>query len=374
MIYQRGKWKTWWYRFRIAGRIVHESTRTQSKTLAREAERRRRRELVECYNRIEKRTLPPTFERASQDWQASRQGRLAEATLRIGRESLKHLLPVFGSNLLCDISAEDIQAYQSKRRREGAAQGRTVNIEVGVLRAILTAHKLWDTLSGDVHMLAERKDAGKALTHDEERRLLEATGGIDSACHTATLLALNTAMRHDEIRRLQWRQIDWQGRTVAVGKSKTAAGTGRVIPLNMAALDALVKWAGRFPQAQPEHYIFPWCESRHIDPTGPTKGWRTAWRNALKRAGMKCRFHDLRVTCITKLAEGQASDMTIMAIAGHVSRRMLEHYSRIRMDAKRRAVDALNKPLEPAILDAGVNQNSNQIEAGESERVAKLLN
>lgn len=66
--------------------------------------------------------------------------------------------------------------------------------------------------------------------------------------------------------------------------------------------------------------------------------------------------------------------MTIMAVAGHVSRRMLEHYSRIRMDAKRRAVDALNKPLEPAIFDAGVNQNSNQIEAGESERVAKLLN
>jgi hypothetical protein len=35
------------------------------------------------------------------------------------------------------------------------------------------------------------------------------------------------------------------------------------------------------------------------------------------------RFHDLRHTCITKLAESQASDMTIMAIAGHVSKRML---------------------------------------------------
>ncbi len=66
--------------------------------------------------------------------------------------------------------------------------------------------------------------------------------------------------------------------------------------------------------------------------------------------------------------------MTIMAIAGHVSRRMLEHYSRIRMDAKRRALDALNKPLEPAVFGAGVHQNGNQVEAGDSERTANLLN
>jgi len=53
------------------------------------------------------------------------------------------------------------------------------------------------------------------------------------------------------------------------------------------------------------------------------------------------RFHDLRHTCITKLAEGQASEQTIMAIAGHVSRKMLEHYSHIRMEAKRAALDAI---------------------------------
>jgi hypothetical protein len=37
---------------------------------------------------------------------------------------------------------------------------------------------------------------------------------------------------------------------------------------------------------------------------------------------------------ITKLAESQASDQTVMAIAGHVSRQMWEHYSHIRMAAK----------------------------------------
>jgi hypothetical protein len=37
-----------------------------------------------------------------------------------------------------------------------------------------------------------------------------------------------------------------------------------------------------------------------------------------------------------------------MAIAGHVSRKMIEHYSHIRMEAKRTALDAIAKPVSEA--------------------------
>jgi hypothetical protein len=37
----------------------------------------------------------------------------------------------------------------------------------------------------------------------------------------------------------------------------------------------------------------------------------------------------------------EASDQTIMSIAGHLDRKMLEHYSHIRNAAKRKAVDAI---------------------------------
>src|SRR6516164_10933762 len=56
----------------------------------------------------------------------------------------------------------------------------------------------------------------------------------------------------------------------------------------------------------------------------------------------RLRFHDLRHHAITELAESQASDATIMAIAGHVSRQMLEHYSHVRLDLKRKALEALS--------------------------------
>ena len=54
------------------------------------------------------------------------------------------------------------------------------------------------------------------------------------------------------------------------------------------------------------------------------------------------RFHDLRHHAITELAESQASDQTIMSIAGHVSAKMLGHYSHVRLDAKRKALDGLS--------------------------------
>jgi integrase len=100
-------------------------------------------------------------------------------------------------------------------------------------------------------------------------------------------------------------------------------------------------------------FAFGHPDAERIDPSRPVRSWRSAWRRALKDAGLRIRFHDLRHTCITKLAEGQASEQTLVSIAGHLSRKMLEHYSHIRVAAKRAAVDAIAKP----VFDAGVAQN-----------------
>ncbi len=58
---------------------------------------------------------------------------------------------------------------------------------------------------------------------------------------------------------------------------------------------------------------------------------------------VKGRWHDHRHTMITDLAESGAGDQTIMDIAGHVSKNMLKHYSHIRMEAKREALESIVK-------------------------------
>jgi hypothetical protein len=82
---------------------------------------------------------------------------------------------------------------------------------------------------------------------------------------------------------------------------------------------------------------------------------------------------DLRHTCITKLAESQASEQTLMAIAGHVSKRMLAHHSHIRMAAKRAALDGLVSIPERPVFEAGVHQSVHQIHVGNFEESPKSL-
>jgi integrase len=366
MIYKRGKQGTYWFRFRFGGRFVHESARTASKTVAREAEQQRRRELMQSWNKIERRTLPPTFQHAAKTWMERAKPHLAKRTQEIYDVAVRcHLKGYFGSRLLNECGGREIAAYQAKRKREGAS-ARTLNKELQVLRQILKSYKLWANLQGDVRFEREREEVGQALSPEAETKLIEACRQ-NPMLETVVTLALHTALRKGEIRLLRWGQIDFDNRTLTVGDSKTEGGRGRVLPVNPIAYAAMAKWAGRFPHAMPENYVFPACESarldlphpctEYIDASKPVKDWRTAWRNALKRAGLRIRFHDLRHCCIAKLSESQASEQTIMAIAGHLSRKMLEHYSHIRMQAKRTALDAIAHPD----FGRSVNQNVHQI-------------
>jgi len=376
-VYKRGD--VWWYKFRFAGQTIRESSKSESKTVAKDAERVRRRELEESWNQIKRRKLPPLFSVAASDWLKTRTG-IAPATERSYKLAISQLTKDFGKQLLCDISGEDLAAYQTRRKREEVSN-RTVNLELGVLRSILRRYRMWEAIAPDVDFLKESPSPGRALTAEEETRLLEKTS--KSRCRSlypVVMLAINTGMRASEIRGLTWQQVDFFGKSITVGKSKTAAGTGRIIPLNARAVAVLTHWRGLFPDAQAEHYVFPHEKyglagnerklcAYEIISTEPMHRWKVAWESARKAAGVSCRFHDLRHTFISRLAESQASDSTVMALAGHVSRAMMERYSHIRMEAKRRAVDDLSgTDFEP-----GVAQNWAQFFVSEKSDEANSL-
>ena len=59
--------KVWWYDFNFDGQRVRESARTRSKTLAKDAERVRHRELEESYNGIKRRDRAKLFSIAADE-------------------------------------------------------------------------------------------------------------------------------------------------------------------------------------------------------------------------------------------------------------------------------------------------------------------
>ena len=78
-----------------------------------------------------------------------------------------------------------------------------------------------------------------------------------------------------------------------------------------------------------------------ISPPGSRRKGKPGKRNPTNAELSSQRFHDTRHHAITELAETAASDQVIRSIAGHVSQKMLEHYSHLRLEAKWRALDAL---------------------------------
>src|SRR4051812_15673769 len=129
---------------------------------------------------------------------------------------------------------------------------------LATVRAILRRNRLWSEIQLDVRMLPVTEDVGKALTFEEEDALLAACRQSRSRClYPAVMLALNTGMRYSEIRLLQWQQINFHGKALVVGKSKTANGSGRTIPLNTRLVAVLEMSASRFPNRRPTDYVFP---------------------------------------------------------------------------------------------------------------------
>jgi hypothetical protein len=119
-LYRRGD--VWWYKFRFAGQMIRESSKSASRTVAKDAERVRRRELEESWNQIKRRTQPPRFDFAADGWLASVKPHIAERTQEIYEVALRcHLKPFLGTLLLCDIDGSRIASYQARRKTEVSA-------------------------------------------------------------------------------------------------------------------------------------------------------------------------------------------------------------------------------------------------------------
>jgi len=73
---------------------------------------------------------------------------------------------------------------------------------------------------------------------------------------TGMRLGETQSLRHKDLR-LIWKDGAIQRGEITVPKSKTAAGTGRVIPLSRRVCACLSLWLERFPDAVPDSFLFP---------------------------------------------------------------------------------------------------------------------
>jgi integrase len=352
---QRGS-SVWSYEFEFKGQRYRETTKTTSKTVARDAFNARRREVELGFNGIKKREMPKTFSVAADEHLAAKEGNIAPSTFEILKRAISHLRPVFGKTLLIDISPAEIKKYKKDRLSSGASH-RYVDMDLEALRAVLRRNGQWERVRPDVSFYRRDDEFGYELPEEDESRLLEECGrSISRGLRTVITIALCTGMRKSEIKHLRWNEVFLDGDTyLIVGVRKTRSGRRRRVPLNARAIAALSEWARHFPDRLPDHYVFP-AEKyslqpngsaskvyRH-DPTKPMNSWRVAWKACLKRCGIDMRFHDLRHTAVSRMLRAGIPLTTVASIVGwspSTMYLMAKRYAHILQPEMRKAVAVL---------------------------------
>lgn len=339
------------YEFILDGRRRRGSTGTANKQQAIAEERRQRERLEKSYSQV---VEEESREQQRKTIQVAADEFLKEYTAKHesptwAEYALGHVSRLLGGSLVMEVTPNVVKRYQADRLREKAGP-KTINDEVQLLLRLCGEQGVLirATLRRDKALkLTLLPSPGRAYSREEKARMLEEAQKLRTPqMYAALALDLNTGLRDKELRELRWGQIDLiHQKALTVGRSKTAAGTGRPIPLNDTAIAALEKHAAwytrRFGACRPEWFVFAFGQPLPTDPTRPITSFKTAWTKVRKNAGVKGRWHDNRHTLVTELAESGAGDEVIMSIAGHVSRAMLSRYSHVRMEAKRHALDEI---------------------------------
>lgn len=270
------------------------------------------------------------------------QGRLRSPHSRL--TAAKPLTAHFTGRMLDDISTAEIKRYALQRRHAVAAS--TVNKEVGLLSAALNhARSVW---GWDVTNIAqgcrqrEPQSRTRWLTPAEAQALIHTADANPYAPYLADLLqlAFHTGMRRGELTGLLWTQIHLSQRLVTLDPDQTKTGKRRGLPLNDAALAAIMnRLRYRNTHGAPT-WTHVFCK-----PDGtPLGDIKTAFHGTCRRAGIKnFRLHDTRHTFAAWLVQSGASLAQVRDLLGHSSVQMTERYAHLAPDATRRAVERLSE-------------------------------
>jgi integrase len=258
----------------------------------------------------------------------------------------KSLKKFFAGKRLEEITPLLIERFKSKEREKISMRGSkqspaSVNRKLELLSRILSMAVDYGMLPTNpcqrVRKFQLNNRRERYLSIEEEKRLLSMLFGNRAYLRPIIILALNTGMRRGEILNLEWWQIDFNTNRLIV--TKTKSGKPRHIPMNQKVRDTLLA----LQETKQGKYVF---ESKK-KPGHPIQEPKKAFRAALKDAGIEnFRFHDLRHTAGTRLAEAGVDAFTIKDILGHASIQTSAIYVHATSEGKRRAVEALEQYAE----------------------------
>ena len=254
--------------------------------------------------------------------------------LRTVRYRIRLLREHFGETPIRSITYEQIRKYKLKRLDDRTPRGsklslQSIHRELAQLRRVLQLAVQSGKLTtnpfqfGDPLIVkAHERGRRRVLSLDEETRLLFRCADERAHLKPIIICALDTGMRAGEIFTLKWSDVDLPKRLLTVRAHNTKTLTERTVPISARLASELKKlWQNRFDLNQ--QLVLGIRAS-------VSKAWRTATRKANV---LDIRFHDLRHSFASRMAEANINPLIVALIMGHTMPRfyseMTLHYTHL---------------------------------------------
>jgi integrase len=284
----------------------------------------------------------------------AKDGEFAEGTYlawaKANKRSWRHdrfraqvLIEYFRGKTFAQISPLLVEKYKRERResitvRGGTRAPATVNRELALLSRIFTL-AMKNRLAAynpcsEVQKLAADNKRVRYLLDEEEHRLLPFLVGPLAHVRAAVIVAVGTGMRRGDQLNLRWERVDFQRDVIWVPNAKTGQSYG--VPMSARVREVMLELRRTSGRSE---YVFTNPQTGK-----PYKELRRPFDTACRRAGIRgLRWHDLRHTFGTRLAEAGHSEATIAELMGHAEPKTTRRYTHGTERAKRVAVEAASE-------------------------------
>lgn len=354
-VYKQQNGKTWSMRFSYKGERFDQSTGFTNKRAAEDYERAFRTKLINGEVGIKSKKDVPNFKTMVAEFLEWSESRQEANTAKRYAVATKALIRHFGDQRVDRITVTDVENFMTKRSKEFCAprgvkpksnnvpqrkiekqiiSKSTVNKELACLKKMFSRLVAADTLSFNpvkqIEFFEEENEAGRVINHDEERLYLMAAS---QPLQDYVTVLVETGLRPDELLRLTVQDIitDGDHRCLMVRKGKTKAAT-RTVPLSQRAARVL---SGRIANAK-GRYIFAGGRGGN-DLDAPVRKFNNAHYGTLKRCKIDaenrsgtsgtCTLYSFRHTFATRFLESEGDLLTLAALLGHSSLRMVMRYA-----------------------------------------------
>lgn len=238
-----------------------------------------------------------------------------------------HLKPFFRNQPLDKLTDFTVGRY-SKRRSESGAKAGTINRELATLSHLMSKALEWKWIKSKPCKISRlREGPGRifAMSDEQCQALIEAAmADQDSDLWLFVLVGLNTAMRHREILRIRFDQINFDALRIHVPEAKSGE---RSQPITRELAEILVR--ERLMRDDESGFVFP---ARRKSGQPHRYDFTDSFRRAVKRAGLDTKTvtpHTMRHTAITKLVQAGVDIPTIQRISGHKTIQMVMRYTHV---------------------------------------------